>query len=459
MLLHLIRKEIALHLVSLRFVLSVCLCLGLVGVSICATSARHLRARNELAAAKLRADERLRRICSQPDPRQRYSRIFNIEGIEEPVPLSSLSWLSQGVQEKYPRVFVVRLGSTMRLDRTMTGNPLAGMLRAPDFVFVVSALLSLLATMFMFDAVCGEKEDGTLRLMLANPVGRHQVLLGKWLGGYVLFVAPFILAVLAGMIHAGSLGLLLPENYAQIAVLVSGACLYLGVFFNLSLCVSCLNHRSSTSMLICLLAWVVLVLVVPGLSPVTARLLVPCDSPDTVRRARQAVEREFADRRKALFHSARGRSDRDWRDAEAGRLDREKKRALDRIMLTRDRQRFRQQALARDLGRISPAACWTYAAVALAGTGPDALARTEAALHRLERDTREFARDLRRARDRSPGRAWPDFGLSRVPRLRVVPASSRQAIIRALPNLLLLFMFNVLFFMGAYLRFLGYDAR
>ena len=141
------------------------------------------------------------------------------------------------------------------------------------------------------------------------------------------------------------------------------------------------------------------------------------------------------------------------------RLGREKKRALDQVSRIPQRQFARQQALARDLGRISPAACWTYAAVALTGTGPDALVRLNDGLGRLERFTRAFARDLRRQQASDRSRAFPDFTLSEVPRLRVIPATPRQAIAGALPDLLLLFIFNLVFFMGAYLRVLSYDAR
>ena len=52
-----------------------------------------------------------------------------------------------------------------------------------DWAFIIGYVLSLIALLFTFDAVSGEREHGTLRLMLANPIPRHTVLIGKFLGG------------------------------------------------------------------------------------------------------------------------------------------------------------------------------------------------------------------------------------------------------------------------------------
>ena len=52
-----------------------------------------------------------------------------------------------------------------------------------DWAFIIGYVLSLIALLFTFDAVSSERERGTLRLMLANSVPRHTILIGKFLGG------------------------------------------------------------------------------------------------------------------------------------------------------------------------------------------------------------------------------------------------------------------------------------
>ncbi|MEW6754004.1 MAG: ABC transporter permease subunit, partial [Candidatus Latescibacterota bacterium] len=49
-----------------------------------------------------------------------------------------------------------------------------------DFAFVVGTFLSLLAFLLSFDSIAGERETGTLPVVLANAVSRGTVLLGKW---------------------------------------------------------------------------------------------------------------------------------------------------------------------------------------------------------------------------------------------------------------------------------------
>ena len=61
-------------------------------------------------------------------------------------------------------------------------NPLMALFRSVDVTLIVQIILGLLALLFAHDTVCGERERGTLRLMLANPVARDQVLLGKAAG-------------------------------------------------------------------------------------------------------------------------------------------------------------------------------------------------------------------------------------------------------------------------------------
>ncbi|MDE0682321.1 MAG: ABC transporter permease subunit, partial [Candidatus Poribacteria bacterium] len=69
-----------------------------------------------------------------------------------------------------------------------------------DWAFVIGYVLSLIALLFTFDSVAGERERGTLRLMLANPVPRHTVLIGKFLGALVSISIPFSLAVLINLL-------------------------------------------------------------------------------------------------------------------------------------------------------------------------------------------------------------------------------------------------------------------
>ena len=69
-----------------------------------------------------------------------------------------------------------------------------------DWAFVIGYVLSLIALLFTFDAVSGEREHGTLRLMLANSIPRHTVLIGKFLGAFISVNIPLVIAVLMNLL-------------------------------------------------------------------------------------------------------------------------------------------------------------------------------------------------------------------------------------------------------------------
>ena len=67
---------------------------------------------------------------------------------------------------------------------------------APDLLFMIKLLAGLLAMLFAFDIICGERERGTLKLMLVSGTPRSSIFAGKYLGGLfslaVAFSASFI---------------------------------------------------------------------------------------------------------------------------------------------------------------------------------------------------------------------------------------------------------------------------
>ena len=60
-----------------------------------------------------------------------------------------------------------------------------------DWVFIITYLLSFIPLLFTFDALSGEREQGTLRLCLANPISRPALLTGKFLGTLITVLIPF----------------------------------------------------------------------------------------------------------------------------------------------------------------------------------------------------------------------------------------------------------------------------
>ena len=80
-------------------------------------------------------------------------------------------------------------------------NPLPILFPPLDFLFIVTIIMSLLAILFSYDAITGERQSGTLRLMIANSVSRTTILFGKFIGGIASLIIPFILSLLVGALY------------------------------------------------------------------------------------------------------------------------------------------------------------------------------------------------------------------------------------------------------------------
>jgi len=69
-----------------------------------------------------------------------------------------------------------------------------------DWVFIISLILSFVALLLTYDSICGEREAGTLRLMLAGSIPRHTILLGKYFGTMITLGIPLLLGLLVNLI-------------------------------------------------------------------------------------------------------------------------------------------------------------------------------------------------------------------------------------------------------------------
>lgn len=272
-------------------------------------------------------------------------------------------------------------------------SPLPMVFAPVDLAFIVGVVMSLLVFMLTFDAVSGEREQGVLRLLLASPVPRDTVILGKWLGGYISLIMPFlpsVVLVLLVLLFTPQVDLT-AGHWLRIGGIIATLLLYLATVFSLSMLVSCLHTRSGTVALSLLVVWVLMALVVPGLSVQAAQVMyaptgvrtrevdalskhtdATCPGEDARDKARQKRWEEL--------HGGRNWPDlsREERDNwsrwvfEQGRIL--ERRGLDSILYITGAIADDELSVARKarwLGRISPFSCMQNACIALAATGPE----------------------------------------------------------------------------------------
>ena len=129
-----------------------------------------------------------------------------------------------------------------------------------DFVSVVSLVLSFLAIALGFDAICGEREQGTLRLLLSHSVSRGQVVVAKLLGGVLSVWSPLAIAFVASLLvmQANPDVHLTGDDWLRLFLLFLLTCLFLAEMFALSVLVSVYTRHASTSLIVCLFGWLIL---------------------------------------------------------------------------------------------------------------------------------------------------------------------------------------------------------
>jgi ABC-type transport system involved in multi-copper enzyme maturation permease subunit len=191
------------------------------------------------------------------------------------LPPEPLSVFARGLDENAGRLYQLSFLGIQVQPNQQSINRISSLFSLPDMLFVIKVILALIALLFSFDAVCGEKEQGTLKLILAGRTRRASILLGKLTGRYLLVFVPFSLLFLISSIvvslfpdvRAGG------EYWVRLAIIFAGTALYGASFIALGTLISALVHKTSTSMMVGLAAWVLLVFVVPNMGATVAQAI------------------------------------------------------------------------------------------------------------------------------------------------------------------------------------------
>ena len=288
MLMTLIQKEIMHHILSVRFVALLLMCLLLVPLTL-STNYRNYRQNlvDYQEAVKLANIEETTVNLKLPlEPELEVSKL-----ILKPTPLSVFA---NGLTDTLPSYLgMTRNGITQGAPGLVSS--LSNLLGHLDFLFVVGTVFSLLALLFTFDAVAGEREAGTLRITLANSLPRDLFLWSKLIGGYVVFVVPFLTSLLFGLLILVWQGFPLgePEIFPRVLGLTLISLLYIGVFFAIGTVISTYLDNSKTALIVAFTVWVFAVLITPRVGFLAAKLVAPTRTSQSVYMEKTAMRDDF----------------------------------------------------------------------------------------------------------------------------------------------------------------------
>jgi ABC-type transport system involved in multi-copper enzyme maturation permease subunit len=395
-----------------------------------------------------------------------------------PQPVSSLV---MGVSNDIGRTSEIRgAGEISAHDSRYGEDPVYAVFRFLDLDFIFQIVLSLFAILFAYDAVNGEKERGTLRLTLANSVPRGTYIAGKIAGSFIALAFPLLVPILLGALLLIGMGVpMAPADWTRFALIIGAGYLYFGVFLSLSLFVSSATQKTSTSFLVLLVVWIFSVMIIPR----TAVLL-----------AGRAVEVPSVDElvsQKSRFSAAGWQDDRkkmaDFRAPQdlpmnkvmenfqqfMAALDSERTAKMDEFSRQLNEQRSNAQAVqeryAFGLARISPSAVFSLLSTSIASTGIGLKADYKEQAGRYQKEYAEF---MREKTGRNPSGALfvkmttgddtkekKKINTAELPVFEFTQPLPEAALAAIAVDFGILGLFNIVFFAGAFIAFLRFDAR
>ena len=138
---------------------------------------------------------------------------------------------------------------------------------AIDIVFIIEVLLSLMALIFAYDAIAGERESGTLRLVLTHPISRGHILFAKYISAMCCLLVPLLMSFsLVSILLTVSTSISIStDDFLRIGGIVFTSAAYLSVFYFIGMIISAATRRTSTALMLSMFVWGFLVLVYPNM--------------------------------------------------------------------------------------------------------------------------------------------------------------------------------------------------
>ena len=335
-----------------------------------------------------------------------------------------------------------------------------------DWVLVISVVLSFVAILFTFDAISGERERGTLRLILSNSVPRSQILIGKFLGALLSIGLPFLMATLINLflLNAASHISLEARDWGQFSVIFLIAMVYTSIFIALGLLISARVNQPEISLTILLLIWVVFVVLTPNTLGSIVSGLKPAQTREEFY-IRFIEQYEVLDTRYEMPSRLPTREVPPTRETEMwAKYITAEAELGERLRGERLKTQIDQIQFARSMARVSPASIVQFAVESLAGTGLSRHLQFLDGVRRYAALYREFVISADQADPDSPHLYFVRQGMSEKPVLySAIPKFEdriklRESIDAAMTDILLLVLFAVVLFAGAVLAFVRVDV-
>ena len=268
-----IKKEIVSTILDLRFIIASLLFLVLIPLGMYVS-----REGYEQRLANYQLEQQMYR---QKYGKDVYYEV-EVQGFRPP---SVLSVFASGLDRYIPDKVITTRSGIFRTAKDVRGDSPDLIFGRMDFFFNMCFVASLMALAFTFNCISGEKQAGTLGLMLSYPVSRSHILLSKIVGAYVALLIPLTMSLLIASIIlelSQDISILLPELYPSFLIILAATLVYLLTMVTLGVLISGTTQKPIISMTVSLFVWVIMVLALPKAGTMLARITYPVEAEQVV---------------------------------------------------------------------------------------------------------------------------------------------------------------------------------
>lgn len=400
-------------------------------------------------------------------------RMVNHKIFLPPMPLASLVG---GISNDIGRnIAMAGIGELYATESKYSEDPIYAVFRFLDLDFLFQIILSLFAILFTYNAVNGEKEGGTLALAFANPVPRDKFILGKLIGSFAALAVPLIVPILLGAALLPIMGVpMAGGDWVKLAFVILTGFLYFGVFLSLSVFMSIIMKRSAGSFLMMLVIWIMFVIVVPRASVIIAGRAVNVPSVDDINSKKTQFSRQIFDDQFKKMTTFKPVSEstamQEFQKFTSDLQEESMKKNMEygnKLNEERANRQKIQQGLAFGISRISPSACFSLAATNIAGTSlqlindfmNQAVAYQDVFKKFQMNKTGQTTGGAFMISMRISGQEEKKIDPKELPQFKFIPESIGAALAGSIADIVILIIYNLLFFFGSFIAFLKYDLR
>lgn len=380
---------------------------------------------------------------------------------------TALNLVSEGVGERFGLAAKIpgRSGPVEVFGRT-NANLFLSPFPSLDLAHIIGLLLTLMALLFTYDAVSGEREAGTLQLSLANSLPRYKIILGEYLGALLSVILPLLGCFLLwlALVHVYGGIVFKSADWLRVSLVLLASILVVSLFALLGMLMSCSTRQSSTSIMLCLFLWVFLGGLYPDLSSWAATKLNPMAP---------SVAEELGSARPADVHypskaeiRERMMLPREQFMAKAQEQKRQSREMAQRFVTGMEaekdaefRQMVSQAGLVETLQALSPIPAYLQIAAILSGSDLGSYVRFRSEARRLDRELAEWQERKILQHSQSTGAFSASLDLSDLPASHYRSEGLAESVSRAFPPGLVILTLHLLCFFAVLLIFIRYDPR